>query len=77
MTDYDELRRLAAAATRARTSGRTIHDVQHVAAFQDACITAIPELLDALEAARKDAAEANRQLDWFIERENRRTEHLR
>lgn len=51
MTDYDELRRLAAAAKRARTAGRTVQDMADSIHFQEACITAIPELLDALEAA--------------------------
>lgn len=51
MTDYDELRRLAAGAKRATTAGRTIQDMADAIHFQETCITAIPELLDALEAA--------------------------
>ena len=53
----EELRRLADAAKRARTVDRTVKDMAGAIRFQDACITAIPELLDAMEAARKDAAE--------------------
>ena len=63
MTDYNELRRLAAAATRARTAGRTVQDMADAIRFQDVCITAIPELLDALEAARKDASELRQSFD--------------
>jgi hypothetical protein len=81
----EELRRLAEAAS-------LLHSPQcrwfrqddcscgvddNVERYTDAARTAVPELLDALEAAQRDAAEANRQLDWLIEQENKRTEHLR
>lgn len=88
MTDYDELRRLAAAATPgpwkvhpfvdaidirdangcgiASLSDRVISDLgmpPDNAAFIATARTAIPELLDALEAARKRANDLERQLE--------------
>lgn len=70
MTDYDELRRLAAAAKRARTAGRTVQDMADSIHFQEACVTAVPELLDALEAARneRDELQQSFQLRWEADR---------